>query len=121
MEKKSSFENFMLWYLCYRISNYGDNGPLGYGCSCHGGHWSDPHTFIHFHLGVLCSLGGLQELPVNVENMWTNHNGEKTITVKYTDKRMFEELINEYKELYPEIEQLSSAKSLTVKVCCSIS
>ena len=51
--KKSFFENFMLWYLCCRISNYGDNGPLGYGLSCHGGHWSDPRTFIHFHLGVL--------------------------------------------------------------------
>ena len=70
---------------------------------------------------MLPYLGGLQELPVNVEHMWTHHNGEKTITVKYTDKRMLEEMIKEYKELYPEIEQLSSAKSLTVKVCCSIS
>ena len=53
--KKSLFENFMLWYLCCRISNYGDYGPLGYGLSCCGGHCSGTCTFIHFHLGILCT------------------------------------------------------------------
>ena len=71
----------------------------------------------------LASSGGLQELPVNVEHNWKHYDGERTVTVKYTDKRKFEEMIKEYKELYPaEMEELSSAKSSSaVKGCCSIS
>ena len=52
--KKLLFKNFMLWSRSCRISNWGDNGPLGYGLSCCSGHCSDTFSFIHFHLNVLC-------------------------------------------------------------------
>ena len=39
-------KKIMLWALCGRISNYGDNGPLGYGLSCCDGHCFDLHTFV---------------------------------------------------------------------------
>ena len=62
------------------------------------------------------SSGGLQELPVNVEHNWIKPSNGETVTVKYTDKRKFEEMIKEYKLLYPaEMEEISSAKNSTVK------
>ena len=50
---KLFFENFMLWSLSCRISNYGDYGPLRYGLSCCGSHCSGFFTFIRFHLNIL--------------------------------------------------------------------
>ena len=50
IRKKLFFENFMLWYLCCRIWNYGDYGPLGYDLSCRGSHCSVSSTFIRIHL-----------------------------------------------------------------------
>ena len=44
----------MLWYLCCRISNYGDYGPLGYGLSCCGGHCPVSCDLIHMDFNVLC-------------------------------------------------------------------
>ena len=54
IRKKLFFENFMLWYLCCRIWNYGDYGPLGYDLSCCGSHCSVSSTFIRIHLIPLC-------------------------------------------------------------------
>ena len=54
IRKKLFFENFMLWYLCCRIWNYGDYGPLGYDLSCRGSHCSVSSTFIRIHLILLC-------------------------------------------------------------------
>ena len=54
IRKKLFFENFMLWYLCCRIWNYGDYGPLGYDLSCCGSHCSVSSTFIRIHLILLC-------------------------------------------------------------------
>ena len=53
IRKKLFFENFMLWYLCCRIWNYGDYGPLGYGLSYCCSHCSVSSTFIRFHLILL--------------------------------------------------------------------
>ena len=42
-----------------------------------------------------------------VENKWTNpYTGVTAVTVKYTDKTKVNEMIKEYKELYPEMEQM---------------
>ena len=43
----------MLWALCGRISNYGDNGPLGYVLSSCGSQSQDFCTFIRFDLSLL--------------------------------------------------------------------
>ena len=69
----------------------------------------------------LASLGGLQELPVNVDHNWINPSNGETVTVKYTDKRKFEEMIKEYKLLYPaEMEEISSAKKFYCQGCCTV-
>ena len=50
------------------------------------------------------SLGGLQDLPVNVVQLWPHWNPEyPSVTVKYTDKRKFEEITKEFKEHYPQL------------------
>ena len=56
IRKKLFFENFMLWYLCCRIWNYGDYGPLGYDLSCCGSHCSVSSTFIRIHLILLWAI-----------------------------------------------------------------
>ena len=38
-----------------------------------------------------------------MEHKWTFHAGEETVTVKYTDKRKFDEMVQKNKELYPQI------------------
>ena len=42
----------MLWALCGRISNYGDNGPLGYVLSSCGSRSQDFCTFIKEELDL---------------------------------------------------------------------
>ena len=52
-------------------------------------------------------LGGLQELPMNVEHKWTQPPTGATVTVKYTDKRKSDEIIKKYRELHPQMEQIT--------------
>ena len=59
IRKKLFFENFMLWYLCCRIWNYGDYGPLGYELSCCGSDCSVSSTFIRIHLIPLWQLANI--------------------------------------------------------------
>ena len=54
----------MLWALCGRISNYGDNGPLGYVLSSCGSRSQDFCTFIKFHLSLLCT-----KLSINIKEL----------------------------------------------------
>ena len=65
----------------------------------------------------IVSLGGLQELPVNVEQLWPHWNPEKTsVTVKYTDKRKFEEITKEFKEQYPQIYFDAKVEQMTIEM-----
>ena len=65
----------------------------------------------------IVSLGGLQELPVNVEQLWPCCDPEyPSVTVKYTDKRKFEEITKEFKEQYPQIYFDAKVEQMTIEM-----